>query len=142
MRRTASGARGRGIVTLLADAILLIHALVVAFVIGGAVYIWIGAWQHWPGVRAPLFRYAHLGVMLFVAAEALLGWVCPLTRWEDQLRGYAPRDGFVARWVGRLIYYDLPAWVFTTSYVLLATALIITLVLLPPRRIHHGQSAK
>jgi len=114
---------------------LLIHALVVAFVIGGTVYIWIGARRHWSGVRAPLFRYTHLGVMVFVAAEALLGLVCPLTRWEDALRGEASRSGFVARWVGRLIYYDLPGWVFTTAYVLLATALIVTLILVPPRRI-------
>ncbi len=84
-------------------------------------------------MRAPLFRYFHVGVMLFVAAEALLGIVCPLTLWEDVLRGNAPRSGFIAHWVGRLIYYDLPAWVFTTAYVVLAIALIITLILLPPR---------
>lgn len=106
----------------------------VAYVIGGTFYIWVGAWRHWPGIRAPLFRYSHLGVMLFVAIEAVMGLVCPLTRWEDQLRGELPRVGFVARWVGRLIYYDLPGWVFTTAYVLLAVALIVTLVWLPPRR--------
>jgi hypothetical protein len=113
---------------------LLIHALVVAFIIGGTAYIWIGAWRQWPGVRSPLFRYAHLGVMLFVAAEALLGVICPLTLWEDLLRGGMSRSGFVAYWVGRLIYYDLPAWVFTTAYVALAIALIITLILVPPRQ--------
>ena len=114
---------------------MLFHALVVAFVIGGTAYVWVGAWRRWPGVRAPLFRYAHLGVMLFVAVEALLGVMCPLTVWEDVLRGGAQRDGFVAHWVGRLIYYDLPSWVFTTAYVALAIALIITLILVPPRRI-------
>lgn len=72
--------------------------------------------------------------MLFVAAEALLGVVCPLTRWEDLLRGEAQRSGFVAHWVGRLIYYDLPGWVFTTAYLLIAIALIITLILVPPQR--------
>jgi hypothetical protein len=119
---------------LLADALLLFHALVVAFVIGGTAYIWIGAWRGWRGVRAPLFRYVHLGVMLFVAAEALVGMVCPLTLWEDALRGGTARDGFIAYWVGRLIYYDLPGWVFTTAYLLLAVALIVTLILVPPRR--------
>lgn len=114
---------------------MLFHALVVAFVIGGTAYIWIGAWRQWPGVRAPLFRYAHLGVMLFVAVEALLGVVCPLTVWEDLLRGGGQRAGFVAHWVGRLIYYDLPSWVFTIAYVALAIALIITLIRVPPRRI-------
>jgi hypothetical protein len=118
---------------------LLLHALVVMFVIGGTAYIWIGVRRQWPGVRAPLFRYVHLGVMLFVAAEALLGMVCPLTVWEDLLRGDAPRNGFVAHWVGSLIYYDLPGWVFTTAYVTLAVALIITLILVPPRRHRHAR---
>ena len=40
----------------------------------------------WPGVRAPLFRYTHLGVMLFVAAQTLAGKLCPLTIWEMALR--------------------------------------------------------
>lgn len=118
----------------MADAILLLHALVVAFVVGGSVYIWVGVWCRWPGVRAPLFRYVHLGVMLFVAAQALLGVMCPLTVLEDQLRGEGSQTGFIARWVGRLIYYDFPAWVFTATYVALAAALIITLFVVPPRR--------
>ncbi len=118
----------------LADALLLIHALIVVFVVAGAVYIWVGAWRNWPGVRAPLFRYAHLAVMLFVAAQALLGKLCPLTVWEGRLRGEQPRGGFVAYWVGRLIYYDLPPWVFTVTYVVFAIALVITLALLPPQR--------
>ena len=123
----------------MADLVLVIHALVVAFIIGGTVYIWTGARRGWPGVRSPLFRYLHLGLMLFVAAEAALGLVCPLTMWEDALRGEAPRRGFIARWVGRLIYYDLPAWVFTTAYVVLALALIFTLVLVPPEPLQRGR---
>ena len=118
----------------LADAILLLHALVVAFVVFGAAYIWIGARYSWPGVRAPLFRYTHLGVMLFVAAQAVIGRVCPLTIWEDELRGGQSRSSFIAYWVGRLIYYDLPTWVFATAYIALSAALVITLILLPPQR--------
>ncbi len=116
----------------LADAVLLIHALVVAFIAGGAAYIWIGVWRNWPGIRSPLFRYVHLGAMLFVAAEAILGMVCPLTLWESELRGEQPHGGFIARWVGRLIYYDFPAWVFSAAYVAFAAALIATLILVRP----------
>jgi ABC-type cobalamin transport system permease subunit len=118
----------------LADAILLIHALVVAFVVLGAAYIWIGVHYSWPGVRAPLFRYTHLGVMLFVAAQAVIGRVCPLTIWEDELRGEQPRNSFIAYWIGRLIYYDLPPWVFAAAYLAFSGALIVTLILLPPQR--------
>jgi hypothetical protein len=115
-----------------ADAILLIHALVVAFIVGGALYIWIGVWLGWPGIRSPLFRYVHFGAMLFVAAQAVLGLVCPLTVWENALRGNPSNTGFVAHWIGRMIYYDLPGWVFSTAYVAFAGALIVTLILVPP----------
>jgi hypothetical protein len=124
-----------------ADLVLLLHALVVAFVIGGTTYIWLGASRKWPGVRAPMFRYLHLAVMLFVAAEAVLGMVCPLTLWENALRGEASRSGFIAGWLGRLIYYDLPAWIFTAAYVALAVALIITLVRVPPRPLRSNRHA-
>ena len=116
----------------LADAILLIHAFVVAFIVGGGFYIWIGAWRGWAGIRSPLFRYVHLGTMLFVAAESVVGWVCPLTVWENELRGDRSDTGFVAHWTGRLIYFDLPAWVFSAAYVAFAGALIATLVRVPP----------
>jgi hypothetical protein len=116
----------------LADAILLVHAFVVAFIVGGAAYIWIGVWRDWSGIRAPLFRYVHVGAMLFVAIEAVLGLVCPLTLWENALRGEVSQTGFVARWVGRLIYYNLPGWVFSTVYAVFAGALIVTLIRVPP----------
>jgi hypothetical protein len=116
----------------LADAILLIHASIVAFIVGGALYIWIGVWRGWVGIRSPLFRYVHIGAMLFVAAEAVMGLACPLTLWENTLRGEQSDSGFVADWVGQMIYYDLPGWVFTTAYVAFAGALIVTLLLVPP----------
>ncbi len=119
----------------LADAVLLLHALIVAFILGGALYIWIGAWRDWPGIRSPMFRYVHLGAMLFVAAEAVLGKVCPLTVWENAFRGKQTQTGFIAHWVRQIIYYDLPAWVFTLVYVLFAGVLIVTLMLVPPRKI-------
>ena len=121
--------------------ILLAHAGIVLFVIAGAAYIWFGAGYDWPGIRSPLFRYTHLGVMLFVSAEALLGSVCPLTLWEDTLRGNTAGSGFIARWIGRLIYYDLPAWVFTTTYLAFTTALVITWIRLPPRQSHKNKHA-
>jgi hypothetical protein len=72
---------------------------------------------------------------VFVAAEALVGVACPLTVWEDMLRRAAP-DGpsFVGRWVGRLLYYNFPEWVFTTAYGVFAIAVAVTLWLVPPGR--------
>ena len=118
---------------LLADVVLVVHFAFVLFVVGGFALILIGAALGWRGVRNRAFRYAHLAAIVFVAAEALVGMACPLTLWENVLRGTSP-DGpsFVARWVSRLLYYDLPEWVFATAYVVFASAVAVTLWLIPP----------
>ena len=96
--------------------------------------VWIGAALGWRWVRNPWFRYAHLGAIVFVAAEAVLGYACPLTLWEDLLRGGARPESFVGRWVYRLLYYQAPEWLFTALYVLWGLATLLTLRLVPPRR--------
>jgi polyferredoxin len=85
-------------------------------------------------VRNPWFRYLHLGAIGFVALEALAGTMCPLTVWEDALRGGARPESFVGRWVQRLLYYRAPEWAFTAAYVAWAAATLVTLRLVPPRR--------
>jgi hypothetical protein len=93
-----------------------------------------GAIRGWRWIRNPAFRYAHLAAIAFVAIEALAGVACPLTLWEDALRQTAPEaPSFIARWVSRLLYYDLPSWVFSVIYVLFAVAVGVTLWLIPPR---------
>ena len=119
---------------LAADALLVLHFAIAAVVIGGLVLVWVGAAAGWAWVRNPWFRYAHLGAIVFVAAEALLGYACPLTIWEDLLRGGVRPESFIGRWVYRLLYYRAPEWVFTTAYAAWAAATVITLVFLPPRK--------
>jgi hypothetical protein len=119
---------------MMADVILVVHFLIVAFIVGGLVLVWAGAALGWRWVRNPGFRYLHLGAIAFVAAEALLGVVCPLTVWEDMLRGGARAESFVGRWVRYFLYYDAPEWVFTAAYVAWAAATLATLRLVPPRR--------
>ena len=105
---------------LLADAILVLHFAFVLFVVGGLAMIWIGAAAGWRWVRNMWFRIAHLAAIVYVAGEALLGIWCPLTVWEDALRGRHEEKSFVARWIHRVMFYDLPEWVFTVAYVLFA----------------------
>lgn len=118
---------------LLADVVLVVHFAFVLFVVGGFALILAGAALGWRWVRNRAFRYTHLAAIVFVATEALVGMACPLTVWEYVLRRAAP-DGpsFVAHWVSRLLYYDLPGWVFTTGYVVFASAVAVTLWLIPP----------
>jgi hypothetical protein len=121
---------------LLADAVLIVHFLFVLFVVAGLLAIWIGAALGWVWVRNLRFRIAHLAAILFVAAESLVGMACPLTLWEDFLRQTGSGGiSFMQRWVGRLLFYDLPEWVFTLAYVLFALAVLATFRLVRPR--HH-----
>jgi hypothetical protein len=119
---------------MLSDALLVLHFLIVAFIVGALPAVWIGKWLGWSWVLDPWFRYAHVAAIVFVAAEALTGMACPLTVWEDALRGSVQAESFVGRWVRRLLYYDAQPWVFTAAYVAWAVATLVTLKLVPPRR--------
>jgi hypothetical protein len=119
---------------MIADAILVVHFAVVVFIVGGLLVVWIGAPMGWQWTLNPWFRYAHLGAIAFVAAEALLGIACPLTVWEDVARGGMRPESFVGRWVQRVLFYEAPERVFTALYVAWALATLATLRLVPPRR--------
>ena len=118
----------------MADVLLVVHFAIAAFIVGALPLVWAGAALDWRWVRNPLFRYLHLAAIVFVAAEAVLGIACPLTVWEDVLRGTARPESFVGRWVHRLLYYDAPEWVFACAYLAWAAAALVTLRAVPPRR--------
>jgi hypothetical protein len=117
-----------------ADLLLVLHFAIVVFIVGGLVLTWIGAALGWRWVRNPWFRGLHLAAIAFVALEAVIGMACPLTEWEDALRGGARAESFIGRWVQRLLYYRAPEWVFTAVYLAWAAASVATLRLVPPRR--------
>jgi polyferredoxin len=116
-----------------ADAILVVHAGFVLFVVGGLPATWIGVAFDRPFAFNPWFRGAHLAAIAFVVAEALLGYVCPLTIWEDALRGARTEQGFIQRWVHAWLFWRAPAWVFTTAYVAFGLLVAATWWKWPPR---------
>ncbi len=118
----------------LADAVLVLHALLVLFIVGGLIAIWIGAALRQGWARNRAFRFTHLGAISIVAGLAVLNVPCPLTVLEDWLRtGAASSHGFIQRWVSALLYYDLPLWVFAVSYVVFLLAVVLTWWRIPPR---------
>jgi polyferredoxin len=119
---------------MMADVMLLVHFAIAAFIAAGLPLVWLGAALGWRWVRNPWFRYAHLAAIVFVAAEALAGVACPLTVWEDLLRGSMQAESFIGRWLRRLLYYDAPMWLFTLAYLAWAAATLLTLRFVPPRR--------
>ena len=118
----------------LADAILVVHAAFVLFVVGGLVATWIGLALGLPFARNPWFRNLHLAAIAFVVLESLLGMMCPLTVWEYQLRGEQSEAGFIQRWVRALLFWSWPGWVFTTIYVAFGLLVAFTWWRFPPRR--------
>jgi hypothetical protein len=120
---------------LLADVVLAVHVAFVVFVVGGFALIVAGIARGWGWVRHPGFRWAHLAAIVVVALEAIAGVACPLTVWEDLLRrGSLGETSFMGRWLGRLLYWDLPPWVFTLAYVAFAAAVAFVMWRYPPRR--------
>lgn len=117
-----------------ADLILLVHVAFVLFVVAGLPAIWLGAALRWRWVRSFRFRLIHLCAIAFVAIEAVAGIMCPLTVWEDALRGTATETSFMARWLRSLLYYSLPEWVFTCAYLAFALIVALTWWRIPPQR--------
>jgi hypothetical protein len=120
---------------LAADAILIIHFAYVLFVVAGLPAIWIGAALGWGWVRNFWFRALHLAAIVFVALEALAGVACPLTIWEDALRGVQREEGFIERWLHAAMFFTWPSWVFTSLYVSFALVVAATFWLVPPARL-------
>jgi polyferredoxin len=121
-----------------ADAILVLHGLLVLFNVGVVPLIWIGHFRGWAFVRNFYFRIVHLLLIAVVAAESVFGVICPLTTWEDALRsstGAEPmhESGFIAHWLHQLLFYDFPAWVFTVAYVLFFLLVVFTLYWVRPQ---------
>jgi hypothetical protein len=122
----------------LADLILTIHFAFVAFNLGSFVVIWIGHFRHWSFVRNFGFRISHLLAMGFVAFQTLAGMACPLTTWENALRGRAGEalryeESCIEHWLGRVLFYDVNDWVFTLIYTGFFALIVLTFWKVPPR---------
>jgi hypothetical protein len=105
---------------LLANAVLVAHLGVVLFIVAGLVLILLGGGLRWDWVRNFWFRLLHLVAIGYVVAESMFGIECPLTTLEQWLRVRAGQGGFqddfIAHWVGQLMFYHAPPWVFTAAY--------------------------
>lgn len=104
----------------LADAVVLVHLLFVAFVVAGGALLW-----RWPRVA-----WLHLPAALWGVAVEWTGWICPLTPLENRLRHAAGQQGyeggFVERYLLPLLYPE--ALARDTQLVLGAAVLAINIV--------------
>jgi glucan phosphoethanolaminetransferase (alkaline phosphatase superfamily) len=122
---------------LVADAILILHVLFVAFVVLGLIFIFLGKYLLWLWVRNPWFRATHLLGISVVVLQAWLGVICPLTTWEMSLRSKAGEAiyevSFIAHWLSELLYYQASPWVFVVCYTFFGGLVLASWFLVRPR---------
>jgi hypothetical protein len=122
----------------LADAVLVTHFAIVAFVVGGLVLVVVGNLKGWRFVNGWWFRGAHLAAIAVVVAQAWLGVVCPLTTLESWLRVQAGEaayeTSFIEHWLTPILFYEAPAWVFTAAYTAFGLAVVAAWWRFPPAR--------
>lgn len=130
---------------ILADAIVAVHVAYIAYVVLGQLAIVLAAPMKWEWARNPWFRFTHLTAIGIVAYEAIRGLRCPLTVWEEQLRGLCGQsfngsDTFVGRLLHDLMFIEnQPEVFFTTMYVAVLVLVVQGLVMYPPRWFRFGQ---
>ena len=122
--------------TVLANSVLFVHSSFVVFVVLGVPCIFLGRAMNWRWVRLRWLRILHLVGIVVVAAQALVGVICPLTTLELWLRqegGLATYSGsFIEHWLQQFLYWNLPSWVFVAVYSLFAILVLCTWYLVPP----------
>lgn len=126
------------IFAILADAVLVVHALFVAFVVLMLPAVLLGGALGWRWVRRFWLRVAHLAAIGLVTLQAWAGAICPLTTlemWLAQQGQQATYSGsFIQHWLQRLLYFEFPAWVFIAAYSGFALLVIATWYFVPPAR--------
>ena len=128
---------------LLADVILAIHFGWIVFVIVGQILILLGIALSWKWTRNFYFRSLHMTMMVFVALEVLFELACPLTIWENRLRGFgagaapnhAEADSLIANWLGIMFVADMDgsSWPFLLAYLVFTSLIVWSFLKAPPR---------
>ena len=117
----------------MAELILAVHLLIIAFNVLGLVAIPVGASLRWAWVRGRKWRALHVVSWAVVALQALVGRACFLTLMQADAASSAERTPLIARWVNSVVYWPLPLWAFTVTYVLLFALVLWLWRAVPPR---------
>jgi len=93
---------------ILADLVVVLHLMFILFVIFGALLCF----------RWPRMAWLHIPAFLWGGGISFLGWTCPLTYLENDLRDQGYGSGFIEHYLLPLIYPeilfgDFPRYGFT-----------------------------
>ena len=125
-----------------ADMLMILHFAFIFFVVVGQALFILGHHRHWRWVRNGLLRRVHLASVALVVVQTWARQHCPLTLWEKHFRllnGQAPYgESFIAHWLGRIIYFDAPQYVFQLVYTVFGLLVLLYWCL----RKNQGQPSK
>ena len=98
--------------SVLAVAILILHALFILWVVFGALLT----------RSRPVLRWLHIGSLVWGILTELLPWPCPLTvleNWLEAKAGVEPyQGGFLLHYLDKLVYPDISSTLLTVAGVL------------------------
>jgi Protein of Unknown function (DUF2784) len=81
-----------------ADLVVVVHLLFISFIVGGVFLTW----------RWPLIIWAHIPAVIYGALVEFVGFTCPLTLLENDLRQRAGEagyhGGFISHYLVKVIY--------------------------------------
>src|SRR5215472_7363988 len=94
--------------SVLATAVLFLHALFIVWVIFGALLT----------RSRPILRWLHISSLVWGVLTELLSWPCPLTvleSWLERSAGVEPEQGgFLLYYLDKLVYPDISSATLTT----------------------------
>lgn len=100
----------------LADLVLLVHALFLAFVVFGGL---LALWKRW-------VMYLHFPALLWGAMLIAMGWICPLTPLENNLRLSAGNAGYSGGFIEHYLLAGIyPEGLTREIQILLAVLLVL-----------------
>jgi Protein of Unknown function (DUF2784) len=108
-----------GAYSVLATAVLFLHALFILWVVFGALLT----------CSRPVLRWLHIASLVWGILTELLPWPCPLTLLENWLEGRAGvepyQGGFLLHYLDKLVYPDISANVLTIAGVIVCVANLV-----------------
>jgi hypothetical protein len=95
--------------------VLLLHALLIWWVISGALFT----------RSRPVLRWLHISSLVWGILTELLLWPCPLTlleNWLEAKAGVQPyQGGFLLHYLDKLVYRDIPSTLLTVAGLIVCT---------------------
>jgi hypothetical protein len=129
---------GAALYSQLADLLVILHLVWVVFMVGGVLATLVGlVWTRILQYR--LWRWLHVGGMVFAGILSVAGRLCPLTTLEYALRRRAglepqPEEGFIIRIANRLIFPNLDPHLIAAITLAAAGIVLVVFVWKPPGR--------